>query len=74
MDGLTANVEDEKRINKLEKDEKYRRLVQTNAALRAKLEFITSKYDFTTNVKCLNTDDFKSLVSSNDYVNISLLI
>ena len=40
-----------------------------NAALKAKLEFITSKYDFTTNVKILNTDDFKQLVTSNDYVN-----
>ena len=39
-----------------------------NAALKAKLEFIQSKYDFTTNVKVLNTDDFNSLMNSNNTV------
>ncbi len=39
-----------------------------NAALRAKLEFIKSKYDFTTNVNVLNSDDFKTLMTSNDMV------
>jgi hypothetical protein len=41
-----------------------------NAALKAKLEFIQSKYDFTTNVKVLNTDDFNSLMNSNNTVRI----
>lgn len=40
-----------------------------NAALKAKLEFIQSKYDFTTNVNVLNSDDFKTLMTSNDMVN-----
>lgn len=40
-----------------------------NAALKAKLQFIQTKYDFTSNVNILNTDDFKSLVTSNDMVN-----
>jgi hypothetical protein len=39
-----------------------------NAALKAKLEFIQSKYDFTTNVNILQSDDFKQLMTSNDMV------
>lgn len=66
---LSIEVEEERKISKIEKDEKYRKFAQLNAALKAKLEFITSKYDFTTNVKGLNTDDFKQLMTSNDYVN-----
>ena len=48
--------------------DKFRRLSQNNAALKAKLEFIQSKYDFTSNVKGLSTDDFKALITSNDVV------
>lgn len=54
-------------MNKVE-EERFRKLAQTNAALKAKLEFIQSKYDFTTNVKVLNTDDFNSLMNSNNTV------
>ena len=64
---LTARVEEEKKINKLE-DEHYRKLGQMNAALKAKLEFIQTKYDFTTNVNVLHSDDFKTLMTSNDMV------
>ena len=39
-----------------------------NAALKAKLQFIQNKFDFTSNVNLLNTDDFKTLVTSNDMV------
>jgi uncharacterized protein (DUF1697 family) len=45
-----------------------------NAALKAKLEFIESKYDFTSNVNVLNTEDFKTLMTTNDYVIIFYLI
>ena len=41
-----------------------------NAALKAKLRFMQTKYDFTTNVNGLNADDFKSLMTSNDMVSI----
>ncbi len=41
-----------------------------NAALKAKLEFIQSKYDFTTNVNLLNSDDFKQLMNTNEMVRI----
>ena len=54
-------------MNKVE-TEKFRKLSQANAALKAKLEFIQSKYDFTSNVKGLSIDDFKQLITSNDVV------
>ncbi len=38
-DDLTSKVEDERKINKIE-EERYRKLAQMNAALKAKLEFI----------------------------------
>ena len=62
-----AKVEEEKKINRIE-EERFRKLAQMNAALRAKLDFIQSKYDFTTNVNVLNSDDFKTLMTSNDMV------
>lgn len=65
---LNTKTEEERKVNKLE-EERFRKLGQMNAALRAKLEFIQSKYDFTTNIKVLNTDDFNSLVSTNNIVN-----
>ena len=68
---LNAKTEEEKKVNKVE-EERFRKLAQTNAALKAKLEFIQSKYDFTTNVKVLNTDDFNSLMNSNNTVSPSL--
>ena len=43
-----------------------------NAALKAKLQFIQTKFDFTSNVNLLNTDDFKTLVTSNDMVNLTV--
>lgn len=64
---LNAKTEEEKKVNKVE-EERFRKLAQTNAALKAKLEFIQSSYDFTTNVKVLNTDDFNSLMNSNNTV------
>ena len=66
---LSLKAEEEKKINKIE-EEKFRKLAQMNAALKAKLEFIQSKYDFTTNVNVLQTDDFKTLMTSNDMVRI----
>lgn len=67
-DDLTAAVEDERKINRIE-EEKHRKLAQMNAALKAQLHFIQTKFDYTSNVNVLNTDDFKSLMTSNDMVN-----
>ena len=36
------------------------------------MEFIQSKYDFTTNVNVLNSDDFKALMSTNEIVNSTM--
>jgi len=66
-DGLAADVDHERQTNKIE-EERFRKLAQMNAALKAKLQFIQTKFDFTSNVNLLNTDDFKSLVTSNDMV------
>lgn len=68
-EGLSLKVEEEKKVNKIE-EERFRKLAQMNAALKAKLEFIQSKYDFTTNVNMLNSDDFRTLMTSNDMVRI----
>lgn len=72
-DDLNAHVEDERKVNKIE-EERYRKLGQMNAALKAKLKFIQSNYDFTSNVNVLNTDDFKTLVTSNNMVRLEWLI
>lgn len=66
-DELTHKIDEEKKINRVE-EEKFRKLAQMNAALKAKLQFIESKYDFTTNVNVLNSDDFKSLMNTNEMV------
>lgn len=68
VETLNAHVEEEKKLNKIE-EERYRKLGQMNAALKAKLEFIAAKYDFTSNVSKLSTDDFTSLINSNKVVN-----
>lgn len=66
-DELTQRIDEEKKINRVE-EERFRKLAQMNAALQAKLDFIQSKYDFTTNVNHLNSDDFKSLMNTNEMV------
>lgn len=68
---MANKVDDERKMNRIE-EERFRKLAQMNAALRAKLEFIQTKYDFTTNVNVLNSDDFKSLMTSNDMVRIQM--
>lgn len=62
-------VEEEKKINKVE-EERYRKLAQMNAALKAKLEFIASKYDFTTNVNVISSEEIKTLMTSNEMVSV----
>lgn len=70
---MTAKVEDEKKINRIE-EEKFRKLAQMNAALIAKLHFIQTKFDMSSNVNVLNTDDFKSLMTSNNMVSNALCL
>jgi hypothetical protein len=40
-----------------------------NASLKAKLSLIEEKYDFKSNVDHLKSDDFRTLVVSNEMVN-----
>ena len=65
---VVARVEQERRVNKYE-EERFRRLTQINATLKAKKLFIQEKYDLSTTVQKLNLDDFKTLMTSNDMVN-----
>ena len=72
VENLTNGVDEARKVNKIE-DERFRKLSHTNAALKAKLQFINTKYDFTSNVKGLSTDDFKQLIASNDVVSKGLI-
>ena len=64
-------VEEARRVNLIE-DEKNRKYSKANAALRAKLEFIEQKYDYTSSAKVLKLDDFKDLINSNATVNSTI--
>ncbi len=68
---LKARIIEEEKIQK-EEDDKNRRLAQDNAALRAKLEFVQNKYDFTENVNKLSLDDFRTITVTNNMVNESI--
>lgn len=43
--------------------------MKANAALLAKLQFIESKYDYSSGAKQLSLEDFKDLINSNINVN-----
>ena len=64
-------VEADRKINIFE-EEKNRKYSKANAALRAKLDFIESKYDYTSSAKTLSIEDFKELMESNVKVNGTL--
>ena len=68
VDDIVSALEEESKVHKVE-EERYRKLSQTNAALKAKLDFINSKFDIASNVNHLNSDDFKSLMTTNNLVN-----
>ena len=61
-------VEEDRKISNFE-DEKLRKYSKANAALKAKLEFIESKYDYTSSAKNMSLQDFQDLMSSNQNVN-----
>lgn len=50
-------------------NEKNMKFSKANAALRAKLEFIESKYDYSSSAKQMSVEDFKELIMSNVSVN-----
>ena len=61
-------VEEARKVNAVEMD-KNLKFAKANAALRAKLDFIESKYDYSTTAKQLSIEDFKDLITSNLNVN-----
>jgi len=61
-------VEEARKVNLFE-EEKNRKYTKANAALKAKLEFIENKYDYTSSAKQMSVEDFKSLMNSNSNVN-----
>jgi hypothetical protein len=50
--GQLKAVEEARRLNQFE-EERNRKYAKANAALRAKLEFIESKYDYTSQAKTI---------------------
>ena len=58
-------------MNLVEKD-KNNRYLKANAALKAKLEFIETKYDYSSSAKNLSMQDFRDIIESNLGVNSAL--
>jgi len=61
-------VEEARKVNAVEKD-KHNKYTKANAALKAKLEFIEAKYDYSSTAKAMSIEDFKELIQSNLNVN-----
>lgn len=61
-------VEEARKVNLFE-EEKNRKYAKANAALKAKLDFIETKYDYTSSAKNMSIEDFKDLMNSNTNVN-----
>ena len=49
----TLKIVEEQRKTNLNEEEKNRKFMKANAALKAKLEFIESRYDYTSSAKAL---------------------
>lgn len=64
-------VEEDRKVSNFE-EEKFRKFSKANAALKAKLEFIESKYDYTSSAKNMSLEDFKELMNSNANVNSTM--
>lgn len=61
-------VEAARKVNNLE-GEKNKQYAKAQAALKAKLEFIEQKYDYSSSAKQMSLQDFKELIQSNLNVN-----
>jgi len=71
VDFTLEKVKEERKIN-LEEEERNRKLQKANTALKAKLEFIETRYDYTSSAKSMSVQDFKELIESNLNVNGTL--
>lgn len=61
-------VAEARKVNEFE-SEKNKKFMKANAALRAKLNFIEEKYDYSSSAKHMSIDDFREIVESNLNVN-----
>lgn len=68
---LKDKIGKEKTDNELLKN-RNKLLNEENAATISKFEFITSNYDFTTNLKKISMEDLKNLATSNNLVNSTI--
>lgn len=68
---LNSVVEEQRKVNNFE-SEKQKKFVKANAALKAKLDFIESKYDYSSVAKQMSMQDFKDLIDSNLHVNSTI--
>lgn len=68
VDDKLKKVGDARKLNLFE-EEKNRKYAKANAALKAKLDFIETKYDYTSSAKNMSLEDFKDLMNSNNNVN-----
>ena len=68
MNDKLKKVEEARKLNLFE-EEKNRKYAKANAALKAKLDFIETKYDYTSSAKNMSLEDFKDLMNSNANVN-----
>ena len=71
VDNLLEKVKLEREIN-VDEEERNRKLQKANTALKAKLEFIETRYDYTSSAKNMSIQDFKELIESNLNVNGTL--
>lgn len=51
---------------------KHKKLSEEDAGVTSKLDFITTNYDFTTNLKRISMEDLKNLAQSNNMVNTTI--
>lgn len=58
MNATLEKVKEERKIN-LEEEERNRRLQKANMALKYKLEFIETRFDYTKVAKAIDIEDFK---------------
>ena len=68
---LKDKIGKEKTDNELLRN-KHKKLQEENAALVSKYDFITSNYDFTTNLKRISLEDLRNLAQSNNLVNSTI--
>ena len=71
VDALLEKVKIEREVN-VDEEERNRKLQKANTALKAKLEFIETRYDYTSSAKNMSIQDFKELIESNLNVNGTL--